>query len=86
MGCRSGLAGISTLGCTTTMKDLFVNLIGAVVFSVIGYFYVKNRGRGRFARQFIPIVPETGAAAEAAAPEAEPEAAKAETGETARGA
>lgn len=23
-----------------------VNFIGAVVFSVIGYFYVKNRGKG----------------------------------------
>ena len=38
------------------MKDLFVNFIGAVVFSVIGYFYVKRRGRGRFARRFIPQV------------------------------
>ena len=36
------------------MKDLFVNFMGAVVFSVIGYFYVKNRGKGRFARRFIP--------------------------------
>ena len=36
------------------MKDLFVNFIGAVVFSVIGYFYVKNRGKGRFAGGFIP--------------------------------
>ena len=38
------------------MKDLFVNLIGAVVFSVVGYFYVKNRGEGRFAGRFIPRV------------------------------
>ena len=85
-GVPLGLGGYLDIGLHDTMKDLFVNLIGAVVFSVIGYFYVKNRGRGRFARQFIPIVPETGAAAEAAALEAEPEAAKAETGETARGA
>lgn len=85
-GVPLGLGGYLDIGLHDTMKDLFVNLIGAVVFSVIGYFYVKNRGRGRFARQFIPTVPETGAAAEAAAPEAEPEAAKAETGETARGA
>ena len=39
-----------------TMKDLFVNFIGAVVFSVIGYFYVKSRGKGQFARRFIPQV------------------------------
>ena len=36
------------------MKDMFVNFIGAVVFSIIGYFYVKNRGKGKFARRFIP--------------------------------
>ena len=42
------------LGILDTMKDLFVNFIGAVVFSFIGYFYVKNRGKGRFARRFIP--------------------------------
>ena len=41
-------------GILDTMKDLFVNFIGAVVFSFIGYFYVKNRGKGSFARRFIP--------------------------------
>ena len=38
------------------MKDLAVNFVGAVVFSVIGYFYVKNRGKGGFASRFIPRV------------------------------
>lgn len=38
------------------MKDLFVNFIGAVVFSIIGYFYVKEKGKGRFAARFIPRV------------------------------
>ena len=38
------------------MKDLFVNLIGAVVFSIIGFFYVKSRGKGKVASQFIPKV------------------------------
>lgn len=38
------------------MKDLFVNFIGAVVFSFIGFFYVKKRGQGKFARRFIPVV------------------------------
>ena len=38
------------------MKDLAVNFVGAVVFSIIGYFYVKSRGEGRFARRFIPRV------------------------------
>ncbi len=53
-----GLGGYLDIGLLDTMKDLFVNFIGAVVFSVIGYFYVKQRGKGRFARRFIPRVME----------------------------
>ena len=49
-----GLGGYLDIGLLDTMKDLFVNFIGAVVFSFIGYFYVKGRGKGRFARRFIP--------------------------------
>lgn len=51
-----GLGGYLDLGLLDTMKDLFVNFIGAVVFSIIGYFYVKNRGKGKFAKRFIPQV------------------------------
>ena len=53
-----GLGGYLDVGILDTMKDLFVNFIGAVVFSVIGYFYVKSRGKGRFASRFIPQVVE----------------------------
>lgn len=54
-----GLGGYLDIGILDTMKDLFVNFIGAVVFSIIGYFYVKSRGKGRFARRFIPqVLPE----------------------------
>lgn len=49
-----GIQGYLDIGLLDTMKDLFVNFIGAVVFSIIGYFYVKTRGKGRFARRFIP--------------------------------
>lgn len=51
-----GLGGYLDIGLLDTMMDMFVNFIGAVVFSVIGYFYVKNKGKGRFARMFIPEV------------------------------
>lgn len=51
-----GLGGYLDVGILDTMKDLFVNFIGAVVFSFVGYFYVKNRGTGRFAGRFIPSV------------------------------
>ena len=36
------------------MQDLIVNFIGASIFSVIGFFFVKNRGRGKVAKRFIP--------------------------------
>lgn len=49
-----GLGGYLDIGLIDTMKDLMVNFIGAVVFSVIGFFYVKNRGKGKVARRFIP--------------------------------
>ena len=51
-----GLGGYLDLGIIDTMKDLFVNFIGAVVFSTIGYFYVKHKGRGKVATRFIPKV------------------------------
>ncbi len=49
-----GLGGYLDIGLIDTMKDLLVNFVGAAVFSVIGYFYVKNRGKGRVARGLIP--------------------------------
>ena len=49
-----GLGGYLDVGLRDTMKDMIVNFIGAVIFSVIGFFYVKNRGKGTFARKFIP--------------------------------
>ena len=51
-----GLGGYLDVGLLDTMKDLWVNFIGAAVFSTIGYFYVKNRGKGKFAGRFIPNV------------------------------
>lgn len=55
-----GLGGYLDVGLMDTMKDMFVNFVGAVIFSVIGFFYVKNRGKGRFARRFIPqVLPES---------------------------
>lgn len=50
------LGGYLDIGLHDTMKDLIVNFVGAVIFSVIGYFYVKARGRGKFAARFIPQV------------------------------
>ena len=48
--------GYLDIGLYDTMEDLFVNFIGALVFSIIGFFYVKNKGKNRIAEQFIPEV------------------------------
>ena len=48
--------GYVDIGLIDTMKDLQVNFIGAVAFSLIGFFYVKSRGKSRLAASLIPIV------------------------------
>ncbi|WP_031475881.1 hypothetical protein [Agathobaculum desmolans] len=48
--------GYLDIGLIDTMKDLLVNFIGAVLFSVIGFFYVKTRGKGKLAASLIPVV------------------------------
>ena len=52
------LGGYLDIGLIDTMKDLQVNCIGAIAFSVIGYFFVKHRGKGKVAAAFIPVVLE----------------------------
>lgn len=65
-----GLNGYLDIGLIDTMKDLLVNFVGAVIFSIIGFIYVKGRdkGRGVIARQFIPIVLDDETEQEAAEP------------------
>jgi len=47
--------GYIDIGLHDTMEDMFVNLIGAFVFSVLAAFYIKNQGRGGgMAEAFIP--------------------------------
>lgn len=46
--------GYLDIGIIDTMKDLFVNFIGAVVFSTIGYLYILNRDKYPFVKNFIP--------------------------------
>ena len=48
--------GYLEVGLIDTMKDLFVNLIGAIVFSCLGYLYIINRDGYRFTEFFIPIL------------------------------
>lgn len=47
--------GYLDIGIIDTMKDLFVNFIGAIIYSFIGYIYIKTRGKYKFAKNFIPV-------------------------------
>ena len=50
-----GLGGYLDIGIIDTMKDLFVNFIGAVVFSITGFFYARSKGEKRTpAQNFVP--------------------------------
>lgn len=53
-----GLGGYLDIGLYDTMGDLIVNLIGAVVFSVIGYFHQKHRKKSVVTQFFVPQVDE----------------------------
>lgn len=46
--------GYLDIGIVDTMKDLMVNCLGALVFSVFGWLYIKNRGKGNIIRKFVP--------------------------------
>lgn len=46
--------GYLDIGLIDTMKDLYVNFLGALIFSVIGYLYTKNRDNFKFVEKFIP--------------------------------
>ena len=47
--------GFLDIGLHDTMKDLIVNFIGAFVFCIIGFLYIINREKYKFAINFIPI-------------------------------
>ena len=50
-----GVAGYLDIGLLDTMKDLFVNFLGAVFFSVTCYFYARSRGeRDSRVMDFVP--------------------------------
>ncbi|MBQ1950903.1 MAG: hypothetical protein II363_04855 [Clostridia bacterium] len=56
-----GLDGYLDIGLYDTMGDLLVNFIGAVLFSIVGYIYIKKRGQGtagHLVEQFIPTLRE----------------------------
>ncbi len=46
--------GYLDIGLIDTMKDLLVNFVGAVIFSAIGFFYVRPAAGGSWRRRLSP--------------------------------
>lgn len=45
--------GYLEIGLIDTIKDLFVNFVGAIIFSFFGYFYMNHKSTFSLARYFI---------------------------------
>ena len=43
--------GYLDIGLIDTMEDLFVNFIGAIIFSIFGFFYTKNQDK----KEILPL-------------------------------
>ena len=48
--------GYLDIGLNDTMKDLIVNFIGAVAFSIIGFLYIEDRDKYKLVENFIPVL------------------------------
>lgn len=70
-GQELAVAGYLDIGLHDTMADLFVNFVGAVIFSVLGYFYIRHRGRGRSGWLMKWLLPSLAEEAESTAEEEE---------------
>ncbi len=54
-GHELGINGYLDIGLIDTMKDMLVNFIGAVIFNVAGFFYLKGRPKAaEFIEHFVP--------------------------------
>lgn len=54
--CETVVNGYLDVGLYDTMEDMLVNLVGALIFSIIGAIFLKGRGegKGQIAGAFIP--------------------------------
>ncbi len=50
--------GYLDIGLKDTMKDLFVNFIGALSFSILGFFYLKKQEGYKITELFLPKLKE----------------------------
>lgn len=47
------LEGYLDIGLKDTMKDLMVNFLGAIIFNILGYLYLKNREKHSYVEKFM---------------------------------
>ena len=40
-----GVGGYLDIGLIDTMMDLLVNFVGAIIFAILGYFYMKHQNK-----------------------------------------
>lgn len=57
-GKRLGLGGYLDIGLYDTMEDLFVNFIGALTFSIIGFFSARKQSKNKIIENLVPRVSE----------------------------
>lgn len=48
------IGGYLDIGLNDTMEDLMVNFLGALIFNLIAYLYIKNNKKYQFIEGFIP--------------------------------
>ena len=41
------------IGLNDTMEDLIVNFVGALIFNIFGFIYLKNRDKDKVVKNFI---------------------------------
>ena len=49
-----GVGGYLDIGLYDTMEDLFINFVGALLFSVVGFIDARREGEGWLTRQLVP--------------------------------
>lgn len=52
-GKETVISGYLDIGLNDTMQDLFVNFIGAFIYSIFGYLYLKNEDKYKVAGKFL---------------------------------
>lgn len=57
-GVSLGLGGYLDIGLYDTMEDLFINFVGALLFSLVGYIDARREGKSRLTAALVPRLRE----------------------------